>query len=123
MAHRARGRGGSGSPQEVLGEAEELVISLPVRVSAPPFRQRLKIIPCCASLLLTACAFSTPDDIFVSAKIKAKEPACIKECSRTYSQCLANTSNSGNRPLETDGIRTCGGALLSCCDTCPDRSN
>lgn len=61
------------------------------------------------TILAAGCA-PTLDDIDVSKK----EPTCARQCTTTYSDCVARALAPGN-------FRSCKEALRLCVQTCPDK--
>lgn len=71
------------------------------------------------ALLLSACAGATPQQSVETVDLSKKEPACVRECSTTYSACIQRAGFTDNRLVANDILRACGGALKICADTCP----
>jgi len=73
-------------------------------------------------ILIGGCAGVTPQQSLEGFDVQSRDSKCIRECSQTYSMCIANASASGgNRLVANDVIRACGGALRICAGTCPLR--
>ena len=70
-------------------------------------------------VLLSACAGATPQQSVETVDLSKKEPACVRECSTTYSACIQRAGFTTNRLVANDILRACGGALKICADTCP----
>lgn len=81
--------------------------------------ERNVILSVVLALLLSACAGATPQESVESVDLKSKEPACVRECSTTYSDCVSRAGITYNRLVANDILRACGGALKICADTCP----
>jgi len=81
--------------------------------------ERNVILSVVLALLLSACAGATPQQSLEAVDLKNKEPACVRECSTTYSACIQRAGITDNRLIANDILRACGGALKICADTCP----
>jgi hypothetical protein len=62
-------------------------------------------------IVLSGCAYS-----IAKIDITKAEPACVRECSKTYSQCASGGSAVG---FKTETLRACGEAYQICIQTCP----
>lgn len=71
------------------------------------------------ALSLSGCAGVVPQQSLGATDLSKKEPACVRECSTTYSACIQRAGTTDNRRIANDILRACGGALKICADTCP----
>lgn len=72
-----------------------------------------------SALALAGCAGATPQESVQTSDLEKKDPACVRECTSTYSSCVQRAGNTQNRLVANDILRACGGALKICSDTCP----
>ncbi len=75
----------------------------------------MRIIPviCTLIFVLTGCAYSISD-----INVSNLEPACVRECSATYSSCVSGGPQIG---AKTETLRACREAYSVCVNTCPPK--
>lgn len=64
-----------------------------------------------ALLALSGCAYSIKD-----IDVSKSEPSCVRECSKSYSQCASSGPSVG---FKTETLRACREAYEVCINTCP----
>ena len=62
---------------------------------------------------LSGCAYSISD-----IDVSNVDPACVRECSKTYSECVSGGNQVG---FKTETLRACKEGYEVCIKTCPDR--
>lgn len=72
---------------------------------------RKRVLCVLGAALVAGCAYSIKD---VDASKAA--PACVRECTGTYSACVAGGPSVG---FKTELLRACGDAYGVCIATCP----
>lgn len=64
-----------------------------------------------AVVALSACSYSIKD-----VNVNGKEPACVRQCSGSYSSCVSQGPSVG---FQTETLRACRDAYEVCTSTCP----
>jgi hypothetical protein len=62
-------------------------------------------------MALSACAYSISD-----IDVSKFEPACVRQCSTTYSACVSGGNQVG---FKTETLRACQESYKVCVNTCP----
>ncbi len=65
------------------------------------------------SISITGCSYSIAE-----IDISNAEPGCVRDCSKTYSQCVSQGNQIGSK-MET--LRACREAYSICVQTCPPK--
>jgi hypothetical protein len=68
---------------------------------------------CVIAALCSGCAYSIKD-----IDTSNREPACVRQCTATYSACVSQGPSVGFR---TETLRACGEAYSVCANTCPSK--
>lgn len=61
--------------------------------------------------LLSGCSYSIKD-----IDVSNSEPACVRQCTVSYSSCVSQGNQVG---FKTETLRACREAYLICAKTCP----
>ena len=73
----------------------------------------MKIIFLSALVVLSGCAYSIKD-----VDVSKSEPNCVRECSKSYSQCASTGPAVG---FKTETLRACKESYEVCISTCPSK--
>ena len=64
-------------------------------------------------LITFGCAYSIAD-----IDISKSEPACVRQCSSSYSSCVSQGNQIG---FKTETLRACRESYAVCVQTCPSK--
>jgi hypothetical protein len=71
----------------------------------------IRIVFLAACAVLPACSYSIKD-----VDVSGKEPACVRQCSTSYSSCVSQGPSVG---FKTETLRACREGYEVCVSTCP----
>lgn len=64
-------------------------------------------------LLLSGCAYTITD-----IDVSKSDPACVRQCTTTYSACVSGGNQIG---FKTETLRACRESYAVCVQTCPTK--
>lgn len=74
----------------------------------------MKKIMFAAIFFFSGCAHSSLD-----TDVSNLDPACVRECSKTYSQCASSANLRGDFGLVSVALRKCSEDRKACVEKCP----